>query len=105
MEGNGFRLFLGGREDAYDLKRLEDKQISYILNVAAGDVPTEDIYGDRYKCVRIHIEDDESFDISEHMGAAFRFIDEARLNGAGILVHCVAGVSRSPTVVIAYMMT
>ena len=51
------------------------------------------------------MEDDETFDISKHMETAFGFIDEARHNGAGILVHCVAGVSRSPTIVIAYLMT
>ncbi|XP_049910993.1 dual specificity protein phosphatase 22-B-like isoform X2 [Epinephelus moara] len=33
------------------------------------------------------------------------FIHESRLKGEGCLVHCVAGVSRSVTLVVAYIMT
>lgn len=34
----------------------------------------------------------------------FYFADEARQNGANILVHCHAGVSRSATITIAYLL-
>ena len=33
------------------------------------------------------------------------FIDEARLGMNGILVHCFAGISRSVTVIVAYLMS
>ncbi|KAM9365572.1 dual specificity protein phosphatase 22-B-like isoform 2-T3 [Pholidichthys leucotaenia] len=33
------------------------------------------------------------------------FIHESRLKGEGCLVHCMAGVSRSVTLVVAYIMT
>lgn len=32
------------------------------------------------------------------------FTDEARSNGCGVLVHCEAGISRSPTITIGYLM-
>lgn len=35
---------------------------------------------------------------------SFNFLDEARQNGANILVHCHAGVSRSATITIAYLL-
>ena len=106
FEGSGFRLFLGSEGDATDLDRLELNQITYILNAAAHEVlTTEEYYGDRYRCLRLSIEDDETYDIAKHMEAAFGFIEEARQKGAGILVHCVSGISRSPTIVIAYLMS
>ena len=63
------------------------------------------LYGDKYRCKRLRLEDKESFDISRHMRSALEFIEEARVDRAAILVHCSAGVSRSATVVIAFLMT
>lgn len=34
----------------------------------------------------------------------FVFADEARENGVGVLVHCLAGISRSVTITVAYLM-
>lgn len=104
-EEGGFKLFLGAAHHARNVEVLDQLCITYVLNVAAHEIRTEDLYGDRYKCMRVNMEDEETFDISKHMDDAMGFVDEARENGAGILVHCAAGVSRSATVVIAYLMS
>ena len=105
IEEGGFKLFLGAGHHARRTEVLDELRITYVLNVAAHEIRTEELYGDRYKCMRVNMEDEETFAISEHMDGALRFVDEARVNGAGILVHCAAGVSRSATVVIAYLMS
>ncbi len=106
-EVNGFALYLGNGEHAKDLLSLEVLGVSYILNMAAGDPlcnMTEEVYGPSYKCLRIRAGDMPGYDLAKHFKETWTFLEEAREHGAKVLVHCVAGVSRSATVVIAYLM-
>lgn len=48
-------------------------------------------------------DDVESYDISQHFEQTYDFIDKARKK-SNILVHCYAGISRSATIVIAYLL-
>ena len=50
------------------------------------------------------VDDHPSTNLIEFFPKAFEFIDDAKAKSGGVLVHCNAGVSRSPTVVIAYVM-
>uniref|UniRef100_A0AAA9SAD2 Dual specificity phosphatase 22 n=1 Tax=Bos taurus TaxID=9913 RepID=A0AAA9SAD2_BOVIN len=45
------------------------------------------------------------FSRTRHFKESIKFIHECRLQGEGCLVHCLAGVSRSVTLVVAYIMT
>lgn len=57
-----------------------------------------------FKMHRILIDDTDRTNIIEHFPAACDFIAQARLHSKGVLVHCQAGVSRSSTLVAAYLM-
>ncbi|KAI8819665.1 protein-tyrosine phosphatase-like protein [Fimicolochytrium jonesii] len=52
----------------------------------------------------VELEDSDTADILSHLPDACKFIDDARTEEKTVLVHCVAGVSRSAAVVIAYLM-
>lgn len=53
---------------------------------------------------RILIDDTNKTNIIEHFPGACDFIKQARLHSNGVLVHCQAGVSRSTSLVAAYLM-
>mmetsp|Transcript_21970 Transcript_21970/g.18844 ORF Transcript_21970/g.18844 Transcript_21970/m.18844 type:complete len:108 (+) Transcript_21970:131-454(+) len=53
--------------------------------------------------LNIEAEDEEDYDLSKHFDECFEYIDKKR-EECNVLVHCFAGVSRSASVVIAYLM-
>lgn len=53
-------------------------------------------------CLYIPGEDHENYDLSVHFDSAISFIHQARRE-TNVLVHCMAGVSRSVTLVLAYL--
>eukprot|EP00798_Chlamydomonas_sp_ICE-L_P019181 gene19181-25795_t len=53
---------------------------------------------------RFPLPDVDSADISAYFNPTFEAIEEARLKGYAVLVHCGAGVSRSATLVMMYLM-
>ncbi|OWK53245.1 Dual specificity protein phosphatase 22-A [Lonchura striata] len=56
-----------------------------------------------YLC--ISASDSSSQNLLQHFKECIQFIHECRLGGGACLVHCLAGVSRSSTVLVAYLMT
>ena len=52
----------------------------------------------------VNAQDTAMFNIGEYMGQAIEFIRRC-LKTTNVLVHCMAGISRSATLVIAYLMT
>ncbi|XP_048866593.1 dual specificity protein phosphatase 22-B-like isoform X2 [Brienomyrus brachyistius] len=70
----------------------------------AGDrSPRQSLLEMTYLC--IPASDLPSQDLTQHFKDSIAFIHESRLKGEGCLVHCLAGVSRSVTLVVAYIMT
>ena len=54
--------------------------------------------------LHIKVEDTDATDLSIHFLEIAEFIHRARMEGGCCYVHCVAGVSRSSTAVLAYLM-
>eukprot|EP00472_Partenskyella_glossopodia_P008458 CAMPEP_0197541748 /NCGR_PEP_ID=MMETSP1318-20131121/67329_1 /TAXON_ID=552666 /ORGANISM="Partenskyella glossopodia, Strain RCC365" /LENGTH=274 /DNA_ID=CAMNT_0043100951 /DNA_START=499 /DNA_END=1323 /DNA_ORIENTATION=- len=99
-------LYLGGESDARNLKNLEDLNISRILNVSS---EVKNLYPDKFEYMQINVDDDPSCKIDKHFPKAFKFLDKAFEDKKRVLVHCfegltTLGVSRSSTIVIAYLM-
>merc|ERR1719266_2295503 len=95
-------LYLGNMRDASDVTSLSRLNIRYVLNVTAKPPSYHLPPGFHYK----HLEaaDNGLQNLRQFFEEAFGFIDEAKKAGAGVLVHCQAGISRSPTIAVAYLM-
>ncbi|KAF2885666.1 hypothetical protein ILUMI_20517 [Ignelater luminosus] len=96
-------LFLGNAANSEDRQALARHSIQYVLNVTP-DLPNvfEDLGSIKY--MQIPITDHWSQNLASHFPRAIEFIDEARTHKKGVLVHCLAGVSRSVTITVAYLM-
>jgi protein-tyrosine phosphatase len=91
-------LYLGDRHDASNVSLLRENQITHVVNCAAdlaNPFPGEFCY------LSLEMEDpDERF--VEVIPESNLFIDQARERGR-VLVHCRKGLSRSPSIIMAYL--
>ncbi|CAH2322530.1 dual specificity phosphatase 5 [Pelobates cultripes] len=94
-------LYLGSAHHASTCDFLSDLHITALLNVSR---KSTDSYKDQYIYKWIPVDDNHTADISRHFQEAIEFIDTVRRAGGRVLVHCEAGISRSPTICIAYLM-
>ncbi|CAF1408490.1 unnamed protein product [Rotaria magnacalcarata] len=97
-------LFLGNCISAHDVHRLSRLGIRYVLNVAKRDVEVCPYYSKDMRTLTIDLRDDDRENIVRAFDQAFSFIDEARRVKSRVLVHCSHGQSRSPAIVIGYLM-
>lgn len=94
-------LYLGSAYHASKCEFLANLHITALLNVSRR---TSEACMSHLHYKWIPVEDSHTADISSHFQEAIDFIDCVREKGGKILVHCEAGISRSPTICMAYLM-
>ncbi|XP_070833829.1 dual specificity protein phosphatase 19-like isoform X2 [Chaetodon trifascialis] len=94
-------LLLASQDAAHDMDTLQRHKVSHVLNVAYG---VTNLFPDQLVYKTLQILDLPDTDIISHVGECSSFIDGAREQDGVVLVHCNAGVSRSSSIVIGYLM-
>ncbi|XP_063814750.1 dual specificity protein phosphatase 13A [Pseudophryne corroboree] len=101
-------LFLGDLSTANNRFELWKMGITHVLNAAHGQRHSDgspDYYGTSVTYHGISASDLPDFDMSKYFYSASEFIHKAlNTSGGRLLVHCVVGISRSATLVLAYLM-
>ncbi|KAK9294198.1 hypothetical protein QLX08_011118 [Tetragonisca angustula] len=104
--GNGMNkvlpgLYVGNYHDSKDADQLERFEITHIL--AIHDTARR-LHSDKhYLCILAADSPDQN--LSQYFSLCNDFIHAARLRGGNVLIHCLAGMSRSVTVAVAYIMS
>ncbi|XP_056152535.1 dual specificity protein phosphatase 3 [Lampris incognitus] len=107
------RVYVGNAFVAQNVMRLQKLGVTHILNAAEGNsfmhvnTNAEFYSGTGITYHGIPANDTEQFNLSAYFEEGADFIDKALAhnNGKGkVYVHCREGYSRSPTMVVAYLM-
>ncbi|CAG9313684.1 unnamed protein product [Blepharisma stoltei] len=94
-------LYLGCMRAAECEELLRAHNIKYIVQAL------ESQYTERFDWITYHfveIWDNPYQDLAKHLPSALQFIHQHLSAGENVLVHCAAGISRSSSIVIAYLM-
>ena len=92
-------IYLGNYDFALNKELLKRKNIECIL-VCGSELECK--YPDEFIYLKIDINDYVEDSILPYIDKCIKFIDENK--NKRIFVHCNAGVSRSPSIIIAYLM-
>lgn len=101
-EGPG-ELFIGGLKAIDQPDLLAEKGITHIVSALEYDHCDYEEYA-KYQRLWIPIEDHPAQNMLQHFERTNAFIEKAINDKGRVLVHCAMGVSRSATVVLAYLM-
>ncbi|XP_078421856.1 dual specificity protein phosphatase 2 [Cetorhinus maximus] len=93
-------LYLGSAYHSSQKETLQSLGITTLLNVSS-NCPNYFEGAFQYKV--IPVEDSHMADISAWFREAIDFIDSVKNSGGRVLVHCQAGISRSATICMAYL--
>ena len=94
-------LFLGSVFAVSSLDTLEELEVTHILTMGNDMSPK---FPEKFEYKVWKLEDDIDADVKQYFEDGIQFIDEALNSGGTVFVHCAAGISRSSSMVWAYLM-
>ena len=98
---SNFEIHLGGIPSLYNKDRLVETGVTHILTAILG--VGKQYSKDKFTTLNIPARDVEWEHINKYFDEAADFIKECEKENGKVFVHCMCGVSRSSTLVAAYL--
>jgi protein-tyrosine phosphatase len=98
-------IYLSSYKMANNKKALKKYNIKNILTIMPDCQTCKKMQ--KYKNIKymqVNKKDVKTENLQSEFEKTFKFIDDAVNAGENILIHCYAGISRSPTIIAAYLM-
>ena len=96
-------LYLSSYNAAKNKNLLESNKITYIINCAADFCDNYFEQEKKYTYLSFYIKDHVLENIECIFYECIKFIENVKEKGGRVLVHCIQGISRSVTIVMAYL--
>jgi len=102
-------IYIGNVYDAHNIDKLNELNIKNIISAVTG---FDDIYDTSFNHLCLNLIDNESQNIVRYFDITYHYIDNiisknisssSEKNKQRILIHCICGVSRSVTILLAYI--
>ncbi|CAF0849762.1 unnamed protein product [Rotaria sordida] len=94
-------IYIGSQDSALNIAGLNECKITHILNVATG---IRNAFPDQYKYLNIELLDVPETNIHKVFTRTNEFIQQAVADNGHVLIHCNAGISRSASIALAYLL-
>ena len=93
-------LYISDFSSACDVQKLHENGITHIVTVIPGVTA---MYPNEFIYYTLNVVDRPYVNIDIYFDEAVNFIDDAVKSGGKVLIHCQKGISRSATIIIAYL--
>lgn len=92
-------VFLTSYRTSCNLELLRQNGITHVVNASQ----RQDPYPSEFTYLHLDVEDEEEEDIARYFTKTSRFITNALQKGGRVVVNCMMGISRSATLVLAFL--
>jgi protein tyrosine phosphatase (PTP) superfamily phosphohydrolase (DUF442 family) len=95
------KLYMSGYHSAKDLNALKNEGITHVINLTSSHCAN--LHEGSLSYSNFELADNSNFDLQPHLQRIVGTIKAKMEGGEKVLVHCKMGVSRAPSIVIAYL--
>lgn len=96
------QIYIGNLSSTMNLDKMKENKFTHVLSILNGGY---EVYPEHFIYKVIHINDDPWIDIEKYFNECIEYISKCiESNENKLIVHCHKGISRSVTIVIAYLL-